>query len=197
MDAAEVVIGREAGPSLLAKISNAKNRLVIVSPWISPSCAELAVRKQQQGVDVSILTTNDPSKSHRLAIAALVSRATAEIKKPKPRLLAAGLLILLVGLYLVVSAQPLGAAPLAVGTVLALLGRGKRQHYMKPKVANLWISNEFVHAKVYVIDDEVAIGSTNFTRAALDGITNIEAVVYLRDKDAASEVLKELSEVRV
>ncbi len=188
----EFKVGREAGKSLLDSIARAKRRLVVVSPWLSVATAELATRKQREGVKVEITTTNDPSPNHQRALLKLVEVGRRTVGNRRPTVQAGGLVLAfasaltflanLFGPHSFLAATGLAGA----GAVLFQLGRPRVERYCKPKVERLRIyavAGPLVHAKVYVIDDEAVVGSTNFTVTGLRH--NVEGLAFLNGKGLA------------
>ncbi|MBA7501440.1 Cardiolipin synthase A [subsurface metagenome] len=60
IDNVEVSIGKAVGHIFEDLLISAKKRLWVISPWIAPEYAELAVKKKRDGVDVQIVTTDHP-----------------------------------------------------------------------------------------------------------------------------------------
>ena len=87
---AEVRVGEDAGPLLLDFLRAARRRLLIVSPWLSPACADMALRKQREGVSTVIVTTKDGGRDHRLALSRLVERRKRVVAPRRWGLLARG-----------------------------------------------------------------------------------------------------------
>jgi phosphatidylserine/phosphatidylglycerophosphate/cardiolipin synthase-like enzyme len=50
-----------------------------------------------------------------------------------------------------------------------------------------------LHAKVYVADDEVAIGSANFTVSGMRH--NLECAAFLNGRDVAEDVIRQVDEL--
>ena len=187
MGETKIVIGPEAGGAVLDFIRRARRRVLIVSPWLSPACADLAVRKQREGVPTVVVTTDDAENmSHQLALSKLVERRKRTVRPPRWSLLVPGLSVMFSGLlrlYLKISegaSAPgllLPALLLGIGAVLCLLGRGKSERYTASLVERLVVLPKGpLHAKVYVVDDDAAVGSVNFTVAGLKH--NIECVAF-------------------
>ncbi len=90
----------------------------------------------------------------------------------------------------------LAAAGLAgAGAVLFQLGRPRVERYCKPKIERLRIydavAGPLVHAKVYVIDDEAVVGSTNFTVTGLRH--NVEGLAFLNGKGLADCIVLKIA----
>lgn len=197
-------IGRKAGEFLLDSIKRAKRRLLIISPWLSPACAELVVRKQQRGVNVEILTTNDPSPSHQRALGELIETEKRIVRKANLPVKATGLVLVFTGIltFLAGFLQPhtllISLTTVCAGVVVFWIGRARTERYLRPRIESLTIyddvANPLVHAKVYVIDDVVAIGSPNFTVTGLQ--RSIEAVAFLHENGIADRVIEEITSLK-
>lgn len=200
----DIRIGPDAGSTIYDFIGKARRRLLIVSPWLSPACADLAVQKQRSGVTTVIVTTNDESKSHQLALAKLVERK----KRRGPIrwwLLIPGLAMVFAGLFALfqVFAQGKITAGLAfllllltVGAALSWAGRGKTEKYFVSLVGRLVLylpKDPPLHAKLYVADDRVAVSSANFTVSGLKH--NVECVAYVEDAELANEAIRQIDEL--
>lgn len=199
----EFKMGREAGESLLKSIAHAKKRLVVVSPWLSATTAELAAQKQRKGVKVEITTTNDPSPNHRRALLKLVEAGQRTVGSRKPTVQAGGMVLVFAGVltFLANLFGPnsfLVAAGLAgAGAILFQLGRPRVERYCKSKIERLRIydtvAGPLVHAKVYVIDDEAVVGSTNFTVTGLRH--NVEGLAFLNGKGLADCIALKIADL--
>jgi phosphatidylserine/phosphatidylglycerophosphate/cardiolipin synthase-like enzyme len=182
---AEVRVGEDAGPLLLDFLRAARRRLLIVSPWLSPACADMALRKQREGVSTVIVTTNEGGRDHQLALSRLVKRRKRAVAPRRWGLLAPGAALFLGGLCSLPLAGPPSLLLLAAGGILCRAGRGRTERYLAPLVDRLVLYLEEerpLHAKVYVADDMVAVGSANFTVSGLR--RNIECVAFA---DASAE----------
>jgi predicted transcriptional regulator len=68
----EVKCGKGLRDFVLENIYSSK-RVFIVSPWISRETAKILVDLASRGVEVSLITTNDPLPSHVKGLATLIS----------------------------------------------------------------------------------------------------------------------------
>jgi phosphatidylserine/phosphatidylglycerophosphate/cardiolipin synthase-like enzyme len=189
-----VCVGEDAGPLLLDFLKTARRRLFIVSPWLSPACADMALRKQGEGVSTVIVTTNDEGRGHRLALSRLVERRKKVVAPRRWGLLAPGVALILGGLCSLPLAGSLSLLLLAAGGILCWAGRGRTEKYFAPLVDRLVLYLEEerpLHAKVYVVDDMVAVGSANFTVSGLG--RNVECVAFA--DASAEETIRQVEEV--
>ncbi|MEM3452513.1 MAG: phospholipase D-like domain-containing protein [Candidatus Hadarchaeum sp.] len=178
---------------MLELIRDAKGRLLIVSPWISPACADLAVKKQEEGVKTVLVTTNDGS--NREALLKLLERRSQ--KGPPSRWwLLPGVFSLFLGICLLVgvSTSPLLCAVL-MGTCVAtyLLGRSRRKYYYVSRIERLALylpKEPLLHAKIYVADERVALGSANFTVSGLK--KHFESIAIIDSAEIAADVVRQL-----
>ena len=182
-------------------LKTARRRLLIVSPWLSQACADIALQKQGEGVATVIVTTDDESRGHQLALSRLVERRKRRVKPCRWWLLIPGLALILSGLCsLHFVAQESLANPLllvaifAVGAILCYAGKGKTEKYIASLVERLVLyleEEQPLHAKIYVADDRVAVSSANFTISGLE--RNVECVAFV---DAlADETIRQIDEM--
>ncbi|MBC7219394.1 MAG: phospholipase D family protein [Hadesarchaea archaeon] len=200
---AKIRIGSDAGNAVYDLIWRAKRRLLIVSPWLSPACADIALQKHRSGVTTVIVTTNDENKGHQLALSRLIKKS----KKRGPVrwwLLIPGLAMIFFGLFALFQAVVQGtlaelALPLlllAVGAALCLAGRGKAEKKFVSLVERLVLylpKDPPLHAKLYVADDTVAVSSANFTVSGLKH--NVECAVFCEDAELAGEAVRQIDEL--
>ena len=200
----DVRVGRDAGSLLLDSIKGAHRRLLIVSPWLSPASAELVVQKQRRGVEVEIVTTNDSSPNHLRALGELIEIGKRTRRKRRLAVQAGGLMLAFAGIltFLMGLFEPnsalVAAGLVCAGAILFQLGRPRTERYWKPKVGRLTVydavAGPLIHAKVYVIDDKVAVGSANFTVTGLR--RSVEGMVFLRGDGIADRVLAQLDSLK-
>lgn len=192
-----VDIGAGVGEKLLSFVAGAKRRLVVVSPWLSPACADLAVKKQEEGVDVTVVTSRSPeNKAHQEALSRLV-RMKRQRAHPRQRLaLPPGIFLLLGGIYLALTSSiVVGLVSAAVGAVLCWVGRRTKTH-LRSTVGTLLVympSEPLLHAKLYVADDGVAVSSANFTVSGMRH--NLECLTFLQGQDIAEGVILQVGEL--
>jgi phosphatidylserine/phosphatidylglycerophosphate/cardiolipin synthase-like enzyme len=181
--------------TLLSLIENAKRRILVVSPFISPACAKLILQKQREGVSAAIVTTMHSQRIFPL----LLEKRKEQVSPRRPWLLAHGAILILGGLALCLRAILTSTSPLmpaivlAAGIILCLAGRGKTRKYLASRIEALIVDLEEdnpLHAKIYVVDDIVAIGSANFTVSGMKN--NLECVAFAKGAD---EVLRDIDEI--
>ena len=193
-----VDIGADVGGKLLSFVAEAKRRLVVVSPWLSPACADLAVKKQGEGVDVTIVTSNSPeNKTHQEALARLIRSKRQKIHPLQWLALLPGVSLVLGGIYLTLCTPSIiaGLISATVGAVLCWVGcRTKTRFCSVVETLVVYTPPEpLLHAKVYVADDEVAIGSANFTVSGMQH--NLECAAFLNGRDVAEDVIRQVDEL--
>lgn len=201
----DVTVGVDAGKKLLSFVASASRRLVVVSPWLSPATADLLVKKQGENVDVTVVTSNDPrDKTHQLALARLVRSKRQRIHPRQWLALLPGVPMILGGIYLVLRAllaQPLlmdifigGLVSAAAGAVLCWVGsRAKTYFFSTVGTLAVMPPEPLPHAKVYVVDDDVAVSSANFTVSGVQH--NLEGVAFLYGQNAVASVIQQINEM--
>lgn len=196
----DIKLGR-GFPELLSKIEGARERVWIMSPWISAENAQLLVKKAREGVDVRVFTTDDlENRSHASALMELIEPRDVVIKKGSPLARKAGFLLLLLGIASSFVNPLIGILALLTGAALYLvLGRDKRGIRYFPRVGEgklLIFHSEpqmLVHAKVYVIDGKAALGSVNFTRSGVEG--NFECLAWIKEPSVVEDVVNRLKQL--
>jgi len=180
--------GRGVGDFILGELNGA-NRIIIITPWLSPETARL-LRSLAKKASVTLVTTDDDENtSHVKALELLRERVV--VKTPgNTGLVFTGLFLILVSAVLAVrvSAWFLLIAP--AGGVLLARGLPRERQVPKtpfdviilPKTTNL-------HAKLVIIPGKnlVGVGSANLTSSGLHN--NIECWVWLSGVDYMREAL--------
>lgn len=216
----KILLGTGAGSYILKRIEGARKEIKIVSPYLTPSYIEKILALAHKGVRVTLITSDEikegDGRFSQLSNRHIVlQQRTLDDGAKKERdigLLSAGLgLAVSVG-FLIYS----GVGILLLG-LLAISGfffwkfytkRIYTYQYDSPLKLRVFVSPRshlfkqagmrsetpnahLVHAKVYVIDEEVAfVGSVNFTH---DGLyKNYESCVTVLDKTAISAISKEV-----
>jgi len=192
-----VNVGADAGKKLLSLVAGAKNRLVIVSPWLSPASADLIVKKQEEGVDVTVVTSNSPeNKTHQEALARLIRSKRERVHPLQWLALPPGVSLVLGGVYLALCMTSLVASVVSAvaGVVLCWFGsRTKTRRYSAVGTLAVMPSEPFLHAKLYVADDDVAVSSANFTVSGMRH--NLECVTFLNGRGVAEDVIRQVDEL--
>lgn len=183
-------------------VNGAKEKLTIVSPWLSRSTADIAVRRQDEGVDVEMITTLDTSNVE--ALQRLITRKSRIIRPSRTVFVVLGALLVALGIVgLCISLVVFGLSPASVmtvvslvaGSVLLYIGLPKTESYLAPRVGKLTIYEPgSFHCKVYLADDTAAIGSCNFTYRGLT--TNVEAMVFLSGDGMSAAARQEIETLK-
>jgi len=195
----EVRVGRDMEDFLIERLRRARRRLWIVSPWVSKEYVDVLLEAKARGVDVRLITTDDLIPAHREALRKLIERRRELVRRGSRAAKAAGLALTLLGIAIAASTLVLGLTLLFVGAV-ALLGWGLdryRVRYVSKLGDGLIVFSSkpgrTMHAKIYVVDDTVGIGSANLTEAAVRG--NFEALCWIRDPKIVDEVVEALESI--
>ncbi len=178
----EISIGKGVGHVLEDLIFSSKERIWIVSPWISKKYSEIIKEKANKGVDVKLLTSNDFSNnSHKRAVSDLVDFRRKLRKFPAYASFLLSLILLSLSAFDIIW---LAFIPLPV-FVFFFYGICFEA---KPKI-DLYIfdrKKEFTHSKIYILDNVSAVGSANLTENGL--WRNIETIVIIKDKEITEEI---------
>lgn len=167
---------------MLPFLTESKESLDVVSPYLSAEYARLLVRKAESGVIVRLITSSWTGRYHQQALGVLAPGPTLRFYWPP---FVAGLLGLVI--LSVLGYFPLGILVLAGCVVAAIFA--KRQpvrsiHTLQVKMQ----PREFVHVKLYIVDRRVAVaGSANLTFSGMN--SNVERVEV---KESPEEVAQEI-----
>ena len=192
-------MGRGLWDDIIPKIKSARPRITVFSPWASKETLNILVEKASKGVDVMLYASDDLSS--RLHTDALLS--LFETKKPVTRpgnklLKYIGLLLFILGLIATLYLSIMIIVSIIGGLMyLYFQGKYKYRRVCKLGKGKLRIFHaeplNIIHAKIYIIDNRVGIGSVNFT---LTGPRNdLEVVLWIRDRKTTSKVLERISEI--
>jgi phosphatidylserine/phosphatidylglycerophosphate/cardiolipin synthase-like enzyme len=169
-------------------------RVFIVSPWISRETAKILVDLASRGVEVSLITTNDPLPSHVKGLTTLIS-VEKRLKKPgKPRLAGAGLCMLIVGGLLGIALPPLGVALFITGLLLFLRYTPVFEELYYLRIRELIVTSSKLHAKIILTESAVGLGSLNFTEAGLT--ENIECFTWIREPSIYNKVFEDVNALK-
>jgi phosphatidylserine/phosphatidylglycerophosphate/cardiolipin synthase-like enzyme len=189
----EVECGRGLRDFVLENIYSSK-RVIIVSPWISRETAKILLDLASRGVEVHLVTTNDPLPSHVKGLTTLIS-VEKRLKKPgKPRLARAGLCMLIVGGLLGIVLPPLGVALFVTGLLLFLRYTPVFEGHYYPRISELIVTSSKLHAKIVLTESAVGLGSLNFTEAGLT--ENIECFTWIREPGIYNKVLEDVNALK-
>jgi phosphatidylserine/phosphatidylglycerophosphate/cardiolipin synthase-like enzyme len=160
----EVRCGKGLRDFVLESIYSSRG-VFIVSPWISRETAKILVDLASRGVEVSLITTNDPQPSHVKGLTPLIG-VEKRLKRPgKPRLARAGLYMLIVGGLLGIVLPPLGVALFVTGLLLFLRYTPVFEEHYYPRISELIVTSSKLHAKLILTENALGLGSLNFTEA--------------------------------
>ncbi|MCK5333153.1 MAG: phosphatidylserine/phosphatidylglycerophosphate/cardiolipin synthase family protein [Candidatus Aenigmarchaeota archaeon] len=196
-------IGRGVGNDLEDLLLNAKKRIWIVSPWISKKYASLLLKKHQEGVDVKLITTTSYNNTKHIdAVNSLIGQKAlvdkdAFLEFKKNRNLIGGVCGLFFFLSLIAKSLFFFFLSAFLLTIYFTYKKNVGCYeYNSPfplKVCKTIYSdhcpNDFIHSKIYLIDNSGAVGSANLTEAGL--WNNVETFVTLKNKEVVVALEKE------
>lgn len=168
----DLSVGKGVGHILEDKIINAQERIWIVSPYFgSKDYADLLAEKTAEGVETRMVVA--PGGDRR------AERVFDLLYEEKTR---------------VEKTSFFG---------LGIFTRRKKKPYMKRRIDDLrilrgksgkWGEHRFLHSKIYVIDDEVAVGSANFSKSGF--WENFESMIILKNSEHVSKFEDVFEKVR-
>lgn len=202
-------IGKNAGKRIENNILRAKKSVKILSPYISPGLIDLLLLKQEEGVDIKLISSGQPRSSLLLKKLVFQQRIVDENAKVKRKNLhSINLYLIYLFITYVVILVILSFAKVSMKwyvytippTVLFIAADILKSKIDKIKIYDYNYSTPFFikfindpelyfHSKIYIIDDSKAfIGSLNFTHRGF--FKNFETCITINDKN----IINELSE---
>ncbi len=166
------LVGRGVGRRILDALREAKDEIIVVSPWIGAEFAQLLKQKADKNVRVMVMTTED-------GLSNLLSKRFGKMS-------ALSLLIgtLLVMGSLVLFPYPYGPIAAAIFFAVAVVGAILLREET-PAVPTTLVDD--LHAKIYIVDGKAFLTSANLTTAGL--YRNVEFLLGLE-----GEFVKQIKE---
>jgi phosphatidylserine/phosphatidylglycerophosphate/cardiolipin synthase-like enzyme len=178
----QVECGQGLYDFIIPKLYRAQ-RLIIVSPWLSPETAKLIISLVNHGTKVHLITTGDfTNRSHASAM-----RLLGASQGSRGGVLATGILLTIISIAFTVL-SPIALILLPPGAWLIYKGLRGTSRQVHTNLTIRVIAN--LHAKAIIIPEDglVGIGSANLTSHGLH--SNIECWAWVRDSELASRLLK-------
>jgi len=195
----EIRVGRGLEDFFVERLRRAERRLWVVSPWVSKEFIPILLEAKARGVDVKLITTDDLTPAHREALRMLITPKRELVRRGSRIARAVGLAMVVVGLIAALFTAGLGLIISIVGA-LVLIARGLdryRVRYTSQLGDDLVVYSlqpgRGVHAKIYIVDDMLGIGSPNLTVAGVR--ENFEALCWIKDPKLVEEVVKALESI--
>jgi phosphatidylserine/phosphatidylglycerophosphate/cardiolipin synthase-like enzyme len=187
----KIKIDKKLKDFIFQEISNSK-KLIIISPWISEETAKMLLDLTSKNVEVSLITTNDISEFHKKGLKNLIG-IERKIKKEGNTILAKlGIFLFIFGVLLTLI-NLFGIILTILGIFLFLKFRRIFEEVYFPKVKNLIITKEKLHAKLILTEKLIGIGSPNFTHSGLT--SNIESFAWIEDKETYEKLINEINKL--
>ncbi len=194
----KVECGKEVGDALLREIKKVKKRIYVVSPYLSEEMIELLRRKAQEGVDVKLLTNDVKALK-----AGDKTRTKRSIKEGLKEEIETFFTVIFWTFVLGMAAAAYKPLQKAIAVLIALIftlyffylnykalsffwGLFTRPFRKSETSFEVKIPLDFVHAKLYIVDEKAYMGSANFTKSGM--YSNVECLAEM-GKDEA-EVLE-------
>ncbi len=188
----EVRVDHRIGDFFLQHIKDAQKQVWIMSPWLSPDFIDLILAKKAAGVDVRVLTSNDYVSGQKEALGKLIERQIRILKPENKILKYIGIAAIVIGFIIAIYGKSEYIFLSLVGVALYFGGRERTEAYWISKLGegNLTVFEyhpyKLIHAKVYIADDWVMMGSANFTRNGLEN--SIEAMMNTKSEELAGSM---------
>lgn len=213
----DIYIGKSAGKKLMEDISNAKKNIKIISPFLSPLLVKELISIREKGIEIGLITTDkiedfkygENKNLNKLIIQNSTKDYEAEILRNHWLKLAeiflycsiAATIISIASAYTFNSLKPLSILLLALilySLHNTYVGKAKKKriyiyHYRQLFPFKVYINKYkgmHIHAKLYIIDDQIAyLGSINFTSRGTK--YNYETRVRITDSEAVKKIVSE------
>lgn len=190
----DIRVERGVGNFFLQHLKDARQRLWIISPWLSVEYVSLVLEKVQAGVDVKVITSDDYIGGQKQAIRELLEKRTRVTRAENKTLKYLGIGISILGFLFGIAKYPWLLLFVLVGIFLYRFGREKIEDYWTSRIGTeslkiLPHNQGLFHAKVYIADNWLVIGSANFTHGGLQ--YNAEAIAKMQSE----ELISSLSEI--
>jgi phosphatidylserine/phosphatidylglycerophosphate/cardiolipin synthase-like enzyme len=187
----KIKIDRRLKDFIFQEILNSK-KLIIISPWISEETAKSLLDLTSKNIDITLITTNDSSEFHKRGLKNLISIERKIRKEGNDILAKLGILLSIFGILLALI-NLLGIVLFILGFFLFLKFRTIFEEIYFPKIKDLIITKERLHAKLILTEKLIGIGSPNFTHSGL--ISNIESFAWIEDEEAYDKILDEIKKL--
>jgi phosphatidylserine/phosphatidylglycerophosphate/cardiolipin synthase-like enzyme len=216
----DLYIGSGAGKKFLQELNNAQKSIKIVSPYLSPSFVQELIKLHKKDIHIQLITEDKIEDFYgdyervadKLIIQKRQTSATNFKKKSKLEkhskilsIFAIVLLLLTAGIYYYLQ-EKLTLLTIPVTILMFLMSwllksKAKKTvvytykyHQLFPFKVYQSSKDNFIHSKIYIIDDTIAyLGSLNFTYAASK--TNHETRIRTEDSDALEAILEAFSQL--
>lgn len=183
----KVKIEKNVGNDLIKFIENSKKKVLIVSPWLSISYVKKLLDLKKKKVEVKILTSDSKIEKHLDCLKLLIGKNKVILRKRRIGLISLGIFFLLISTIIF---NLLSIFLILIGIFLILKGREIKKMEYFSKIDNLKIfSSSYVHplhAKIYLIDDYIIIGSPNLTEMGME--KSIESFAIFKSNEISKEI---------
>jgi len=195
----EVRVGRDLEEFLVERLRRAERRLWVVSPWVSKEFIPILLEARSRGVDVRLITTDDLTPVHREALKQLITRERELVRRGSRAAKITGLTLIILGLITALFTSGLGLVVSIIGFIILLVKGADvyRVYYVSQLGENLQVYHvepgKTIHAKIYIVDDMLGVGSINLTTAGVK--RNLEALCWVKNPELVENVLKTLESI--
>ncbi|NPA38365.1 MAG: hypothetical protein GXN99_01060 [Candidatus Nanohaloarchaeota archaeon] len=191
-----ITIWKGVGKDIEHSLANAKQRIYVITPWISKENADLLAKKSKELGEENVMAILVEDESNYYALKDIASKRISKYE-------------FLITLFFTVFSffvslytfklffESYSYVMLAVAFILLIASFlfyvSMRESFVVSFPFNLVVQrkkgrNYFLHAKLYIIDNHAYITSANLTHAGL--WKNIESLVSIEDKNAVEELIK-------
>ncbi len=186
----ELSMGKAVGHVLEDELIGVKNRMWIITPWISKEYARLLLKKKEDGVDVKLITTDENSNKDSL-LYLIEKRVEPSYSNIPPCIKPLSVLMILSSIVFIKSESGLWFILMIGGFILAYLAFSTKTVYV-PKIPLTIIAkqgyDDFTHSKIYILDKKAVVGSANLTKKGL--WHNWESIAIIKNENIVKEIAR-------
>ncbi len=194
----EVSIDHNIGKEMIMLLENAKDRIIIISPWISKGFVNIIYKKAAQGISHKIFLVEDEQNYD--AIEGFVDKKIKFWEFIFNLLLSIFSLVLFfyIGVYFLKSMNFLlliASMMVLLAFILFLINLKESFEIKTPLNVRIQSKNDahFLHLKAYLIDNTLFLGSANLTETGMK--KSIESIIKYNDTVVIEEFLRYLDEL--
>jgi len=196
----EVRVGRDLEEFLVGKFQKAERRLWIVSPWVSKEFIPILLEARSRDADVRLITTDDLTPTHREALKRLITPERELVRRGSRFAKIVGLILIVAGFIATMFIAVLIMMSLIGFMILFERGIDRYRVYYVSQLGdqNLQVYHvepgKMIHAKLYVVDDMLGVGSPNLTTAGVK--RNLEVLCWVKSPELVENISRTLESIK-
>ncbi len=183
----KIIFGKAVGHFIEDLIVSAKQRVWIISPWISEKYADLLLKLKEKNIDVKLVTSND--KLNEKSIKKLIEEVIQFKVKGLKRMIYISICISLIFINIFYfNLLTFIFSSLLFSLFAYELIKKEKLIHKKIDVEIVDRVENFMHSKIYLIDEYAIITSANFTESGF--WRNYEFAIIIKNPEISKKVSK-------